>query len=946
MRRWLTLFVVLGTAFLAVLSGSEFFGEHVAAYEAADLYAPGGDPDAKLEQQFDVTPGTFSGTFAPPATCGTNALSIGTGTQSIDVAVTATLATNDITVALLDPSGTQVGFSDTLTSPEVVHYASGSIAAGTWTVKVCPAANGAAFLPPYDYTGVVTTSTVATPGLPGLPAGGVNAADAGTVTPSFVAGDLRFSPETIVDPQRTEGEPVNFFAPDGSYWESGPFGTSTQQSWVHRSTDGGLEFHETSPVGLRPDAPPGGGDTDVVVDDQGNAYFSDLEGLTNVSTSVSNDGGNTWRKNALAAQEVGVDRQWYAMDDGATPSPDDNTVFFSYRQIPGGPQILSSPGSKGASDPVGGLVWTNAASTAGQVSVSSGAPCGKMLFDPVKRNLYMPCGQGDHIEVVVGHVDPGQRTNIDFHTVELQPAPPKGDPSMVFPWLGVDQGGNVMVVWIDGTDHNVYESVSTDGTKSFTTPVKINTGDAVTNEFPEVAGGAAGTFVITWYGTSIAGSSDDMPANDSADSGKYPWYGYAAVVSKADTLTPTVAQQRFTKHPMHYGIVCNAGTTCVSGRTLADYFDVGIDQKGAIRIVFDDESSQYRQAHLMEVRQLLSGPEPKSPMDDPANDARMPHYSPTGPGANLPQADFTNLALSQPRKGVLRVQMTLANLASLAPPPTKPTLVWLTRFQAKSVLPNGAEAYRIFYVGARSTAGGAPVFFSGSGDNPTGCLSASSGCKIMFYPAENTLTSGSRSGNTITIDVSLEQGFGSGRPIDGSTLYSVTALSYGQNGDADVYLEGDATHSFDYSLGGAPSSVAQPTAKPSGGSSGGGVSGANAHPIDNGVQSSGSAVGPARHGAAGKGKVQRASFRLNVSATQVLFTWTQRGVRVRVVKLTTARFGAHAATLRGLALVNGRRVRFAAVAVDHGRRGDVLKLAWNGGPSRGGVLRAGGLTVT
>jgi hypothetical protein len=945
MRRWVVLVTVLGMAFVAVLSGTEFFGEHVGHYDAV-AYQPGGDPEARLQQQFDVTPGTFSGTFAP--SCGTNAVSVSAGTTTIDVAVTATLPTNDITLALLDPSGQQVAFSDTLTSPEAVHYTSSSLPAGTWTIKVCAAANATANLQPYTYTGVVTASSAPSVPLPGLPVGGVNAVDAGTVTASYVPGNLRFSPETIVDPQRTEGEPVNFFAPDGSYWESGPFGTSTQQSWVHRSTDGGLEFHETSPVGLRPDAPPGGGDTDVVVDDQGYAYFTDLEGLVNVSTSVSNDGGNTWRKNALAAQEAGVDREWYALDNGLTSKADDNTLFFTYRQVPEGPQILSSPGSTGPNDPVGGLVWTNAASASGQLSVSSGAPCGKLVFDPVKRNLYMPCGQGDHIEVVVGHVAPGQRTGIDFHTVELKPAPAKGDPTMVFPWLGTDKAGNLMVVWVDGTDHNVYESVSTDGAKSFTTPLKVNTGDAVTNEFPEVAGGDPGTFAITWYGTSVGGSSDDMPANDAADSGKFPWYGYVAVVSHADTLQPTVAQQRFTEHPMHYGMICNAGTTCTSGRTLADYFDVGVDQKGAIRVVFDDESSQYRQAHLMEVRQL-AGPAPSNPMDDPSGDAQMPHYSPTGPGANLPQADFTKLALSEPSKGVLRVQMTLADLASLAPPPGKPQLVWLTRFQAKSVLPNGAEAYRIFYVGARSTGGGKPVFFSGSGDNPTGCLNlSSSGCKIVIYPAEHTLTSGTVSGNTITIDVSLQNGFGSGRPIDGSTLYSVTALSYGQNGDADVYLEGDATHSFDYALaGGVPPAVAQPTAKPSGGggggAAGGGPAGGGQQPVDKGVQD---VAVPTKHSAIGRGAFRKASFRMNLSAVRFFFTWTQRGLRFHALQLTSVRFGAHAAAFEGVALVNGKRVRFAAVAVDHGARGDVLKVAWAGGPSRGGRLKSGGLTVT
>src|SRR3954454_18193439 len=234
-----------------------------------------------------------------------------------------------------------------------------------------------------------------------------------------------------------------------------------------------------------------------------------------------------------------------------------------------------------------------------------------------------------------------------------------------------------------------------------------------------------------------------------------------------------------------------------------------------IRLVFDDESSQYRQAHLVEARQLAGAP-PKNPMTDVSGDAQSPHYSPTGTGPNLPQLDFTKLALSQPSNGLLRVQMTLASLASLAPPTGKTSTVWLTRFQAKSVMTNGATAYRIFYVGAKSTNGAKPTFFTGSGDDPTGCLGASSGCKVLIYPVENAITSGAVKGTTITIDVSLKRGFGAGaaREVDGPTLYSVTALSYGENADADLYAEGDATHAFDYALGGVPKVVAQPTAPP------------------------------------------------------------------------------------------------------------------------------------
>src|SRR3954447_14786950 len=567
------------------------------------------------------TAGTFHNSFVPHGACGTDAIPVPGGQTSVAVVVNATVPSNDIAVTLLDPNGTSVGSSDAATSPEAVSYSASSLPAGNWTARVCNSPTSAVdvFVQPYTYDGSYTISDAPLPDTTILPLPGVPTATAGTPTPVYAAGKLTFSPETIIDPQRTEGEPVSFFAPDGSYWESGPFGTSTQQSWVHRSTDGGLEFHELSPLGVRPDMPPGGGDTDVVVDDQGFAYFSDLEGLANVSTSVSNDAGNSWRKQAVAAQEAGVDRQWYGMDDGPTASAADNTVFLDYRQIPAGSQLLSSPGSTSGTDPVGGLVWTNAAS-AGRL-ISNGSPCGKLIFDPVKRNLYLPCGQTgtnptDHIELVVGHVNPGQRTGIAFKSYELPPSPGGGAVNTVFPWVGVDKGGNLMAVWVDRSDRQVYETVSTDQAKSWTTPVKVNTGAAKTNTFPQVAGGPAGTFAIAWYGSDSTVDSDHQPANTAPNSSDFPWYGYVAVVSNAASTAPTIAQQPFTEHPMHYGMVCNSGTTCTSGRTMADYFDVGYDRQGMIRLVFDDESSQYRPAHLFEARQLPAGA-PKKPIPPP-----------------------------------------------------------------------------------------------------------------------------------------------------------------------------------------------------------------------------------------------------------------------------------------------------------------------------------------
>src|SRR5207237_1271089 len=83
------------------------------------------------------------------------------------------------------------------------------------------------------------------------------------------------------------------------------------------------------------DPPPGGGDTDIVTDDQGFAYFVDLEGLVNLGVAVSNDGGNTWKKNPLAVNPA-QDRQWFAVDNGATSGAGDNTIFLTVHELADG----------------------------------------------------------------------------------------------------------------------------------------------------------------------------------------------------------------------------------------------------------------------------------------------------------------------------------------------------------------------------------------------------------------------------------------------------------------------------------------------------------------------------------------------------------------------------------------------------------------------------------
>jgi hypothetical protein len=91
------------------------------------------------------------------------------------------------------------------------------------------------------------------------------------------------------------------------------------------------------------------------------------------------------------------------------------------------------------------------------------------------------------------------------------------------------------------------------------------------------------------------------------------------------------------------------------------------------------------------------------------------------------------------------------------------------------------------------TAGRRPATAAGRRARPAVARSSSIPPEV---PAKGTV-----SGNTITVDVPLQGGFGANRPIQGPLLYSVTGLTFGCNGDADlVHADVDATHAFDYTL--------------------------------------------------------------------------------------------------------------------------------------------------
>src|SRR3989441_618704 len=772
--------------------------------------------------------------------------------------------------------------------------------------------------------------------------------------PTFPTGGIAFGPATDVDPQRTEGEPLVHIDQFGNIWESGPWGFSTGQGFVAKSTDHGDSFHIVSPDGLRPNIiPVGGGDSDIITDDQGFAYFADLEGLGNVGVAVTNDGGNTWKTQLVAAQNTAVDRQWLAVDNGPSSASSDNTIFLTYRQAVQGSQILSSPGSTGTGDPVGGLVFTNAGTGTGPQFVATGAPCGRLTFDPILRYLYLPCLRSDHVEITRAHVNPGQQTGLKFDTLAA-PVSPGGAVGHLFASLTTDTAGKVLVVLVDTDNQNDCLSTSTDTGNTWSTPLQVNGNPANTNVMPWAIAGSAGTVDIVFYRTSPPGDPNSFPSwlNSRQAATTVKWFTYLVQVQGATTLTPTIYQVQASEHPTDYGQLCTQGLGCtISGgdRTLADFFSVAIDAKGAAHIIINDLTNQHHGAHLFDLTQLAgptaigttlvqTTPNVQIGLTDPAGDAQVPHYFPvTGAGPNQPALDLLSVQLSQPDISHLTVTLQVASLLSLLPPAGSDGVVWITRWQFLTTGDGGEESYRIFYMGANSTAGMTPTFFAGTGTSAApstgvppgdGCVTTTpQNCKMILYPNERVETGTINiSSGIITITSPLSD---IGIPIRGDELFSVTALTFGYAHHDPILRDADATRSFDYILGqtSSPSNCPQgQTCKVTGGG----------YIFTDAQQDHGSLSIEVRVDSSGRitGKIRYEDH--------------GTGLDFRTALITSAFFNGNTVTIQGTGTASGTTTNFQIIVQDKAEPGaghDTFTIQLGTGYSKSGTLQGGNIQI-
>lgn len=471
---------------------------------------------------------------------------------------------------------------------------------------------------------------------------------------------LGFGHAVVVDAQRVAGEPSLAISPvrnaEGHHtsYVSAPWGFSTTASFVWKSADGGASFHLVPgqvPTG-KPTTCAGGGDSGLAVDPVGNLYFVDLQGLTDVSASLSTDGGRTFTTTCNAANNTIVDRPWIATYGNPL------TTGREYMTVDNVAQCTVNCGLGQAGSNM--LELTQTSGTAAAAQVFSPMPGQPIEPDGIVSGMVVDQHTGDvyiaHTAFTdsAGHLVGGSDANGNDNAVvvdrfpggysasTVQPVPPTsislcapynpGGPCQSdtafhaptvtsqgtayspvtvgqdFSPIAIDSAGDLYVVWaqaptnpgtgqVDGPGA-IYLAVSTNHGASWGRPINVSAAvpGLRTNVFPAVAAGRRGGVDIAWYGTTALGNCSTGCSSGQVSGS---WNVYLTQILNAVTPAgapnprPTLHAVKVTEYPNHFGQICTMGIGCSTGgdRGLLDFLQVQVAPSGAAEVVWADAAN-------------------------------------------------------------------------------------------------------------------------------------------------------------------------------------------------------------------------------------------------------------------------------------------------------------------------------------------------------------------
>lgn len=686
---------------------------------------------------------------------------------------------------------------------------------------------------------------------------------------------LRFGHEVVIDHQRSGFEPDIVVDSKGKLYSSVPNGSSQAHSFIWQSVDKGDSFQLVPGqfgVGKPLTCPQGGGDTELARDAGDNLYLSDLQNLSNLSNAVSSDGGATFNFSCTSAPNTPVDRMWYA-SHGKLGDPD-FAIYEEYDAVlsgadPNAPisnqlvEIVSHDGANftpvinanpstaclggGAVNCVTneeGLPGNQVMSKKGELVIAHSGQDGNKLLASIGKTTTTGTGQAavtttTWTDVVV---------NADICPDKTSSAPGICG-SANFPTIAQDSAGNLYMVYASQLTsgstakgpYAVYVNVSKDGGHTWGKSKKVSA--AGSNAFPWITAGSSGRVGVAWYHGSEEGEKNKF-AFDDLTKAEFD----VQVAQSIDALSPAPhwAIATASEHPIKYGPICTAGTTCtvsMGDRSLGDYLNLGVNSDGSLAVVYvDDTSNSFTTGPTGAVaengppvyQRQISGPSmiagkafektalPFDSVRDPSADAFYNANSlRTAAGSNL---DLTRAAVTEEAGGFV-VTMKVQSLENLLVDPQAggTTGEWITRFTTYNPATPGNG--HIYYAGMESIAGGAPRYFVGDVGAPS-----PAGVQIsMAFDSSKTITGTESATGLITLHVPYAAVPGLKK---GSLMYSVTALTATTIGTLSGNPEGvfnltDSTPAFDHVAGsrGTPATTRPPATAPGTGTGSAGGSG-------------------------------------------------------------------------------------------------------------------------
>jgi hypothetical protein len=478
----------------------------------------------------------------------------------------------------------------------------------------------------------------------------------------------------VVDEQRPGFEPDVKVDSGGVIYSSVPFGFSTTQSFVWASHDHGNSYQFVPGI-IGPGKPStcvGGGDTDLFLDSSNALYFSDLQGLTNITNSVSTDGGATWSTNCAGAPNTPDDRMWFA---GTGSLANGNlTLYQDYDAVDsalpnGGNQLVETVSHDGTT-------FTPVLNTAGLTGDCTGANTncvtdnegisGNQVVDPATGNVFIAhttvngnsAGSAVGVQVSEGKITPGTTTSATWTEspnldASLCPDPTcvdaSGNPEELagenFASIARDSAGYLYVAFTAGPlDHasssdpnfgaltapeQIYvvrslEPAGSDPSQLTWSAPTLITGSgasAGTNTFPWVTAGSNGRVDVAWYHTpelsqqgTCASGSGTCTVYGAANLSNAEWSVQLGQSLNANTATPTYTAATVSESSVKYGQICTNGIGCATGgdRSLGDFLQVTTDNQGAalVSYVFDTsaDTSAGENAGPEVISRQISGP--------------------------------------------------------------------------------------------------------------------------------------------------------------------------------------------------------------------------------------------------------------------------------------------------------------------------------------------------